>query len=116
MGKAHCPDQLEMLAQLVEDVRHLGRVRRPASQFLWPLDLPGRRLRAVHAFGIGRAELFAELCRSEPLVIARRRLILLIVEQTPEGGLLLGTALQNQQHSFHRKAGRRRAEVEFWAR
>ena len=66
--------------------------------------------------GIGRAELFAELCRSEPLVIVRRRLILLIVEQTPEGGLLLGTALQNQQHSFHRKAGRRRAEVEFWAR
>src|SRR5258708_2715790 len=66
--------------------------------------------------GIGRAELFAELCGSEPLVIVRRSLVLLIVEQTPEGGLLLRTALQNQQHPFHRKAGRRCAEVEFWTR
>ena len=66
--------------------------------------------------GIGRAELFAELCGSEPFVIVRRSLVLLIVEQTPEGGLLLRAALQNQQHSFHGEAGRRRAQVEFWTR
>src|SRR3979411_2361918 len=53
--------------------------------------------------GIGRAELFAELCGGEPLVIVRRTFVVLIVEQTPEGGLLLRTALQNQQHPFHRE-------------
>src|SRR5216684_1288956 len=34
--------------------------------------------------GIGRAELFAELGWSEPLVVVRRSLVLLIVEQAPE--------------------------------
>src|SRR5260370_2708007 len=50
--------------------------------------------------GIGRAELFPELGWSEPLVVVRRSLVLLIVEQPPEGRLLLPTSLQNHPHPF----------------
>src|SRR5260370_39559213 len=62
--------------------------------------------------GIGRAELFAELGWSEPLVGVRRSLVLLIAEQTPEGRLLLRTSLQNQQHPVHRTSGPRLPEID----
>jgi hypothetical protein len=51
--------------------------------------------------GVSGAELLAELLGCEPLVVVRRRFVLLFVKQTQEGGVLFRAALQNQQHPLH---------------
>ena len=46
-------------------------------------------------------------------MIVRRRIVLLLIEELVEGGLLLGAALQDQQHALHGQARGRRALVIF---
>jgi len=65
---------------------------------------------------IGGPELLAEFGGREPPVVAGRGLVLLIVEKFPQGGLLVRTALQHQQHALHGKRGRRRAQLKLRAR
>src|ERR1700722_2708541 len=59
-----------------------------------------------------RAELRPELLRRQPFVIVRRRIVLLLLQQLPQSRFLVWASLQNQQHSLHRQACRRRALVE----
>ena len=66
--------------------------------------------------GVGGAELLAVLGGSEPLVIAGRGFVLLVVQQLAQGRLLLGAALQYQEHALHGECGRRRTEVELGTR
>ena len=44
-------------------------------------------------------------------MIVGRRLVLLLVEQARERGVLLGTALQDQQHPIQRQGCRSRAAI-----
>ncbi len=57
----------------------------------------------------------AELFRRQPFVVAGGRLVLLIVEQLKQRGLLLRAALEYQQHAIHRQIGRRQGDVELGA-
>jgi len=49
-------------------------------------------------------------------VVVGRVLVLLVVEQLAQGGLLLGAALQHQQHALHRQSSRGSAQIELRAR
>src|SRR5271170_791233 len=64
---------------------------------------------------VGGAELLAELLWREPLMVVRRGLVLLLVEQLFERGFLLRTALQDQEHAGHRETGRSGAAIVFGA-
>ena len=51
--------------------------------------------------GICRTELGAESFRSEPLMIVRRRLGLLVVKELAKSSFLFGAALQKEKHAIH---------------
>ena len=63
--------------------------------------------------GIGRAELPAKFFGSEPVMKIPRALGLLLVEQVPQAGFLLRTALQDQQDALHGHAVGRGSPVVF---
>ncbi len=85
------------------DVRHVEALRRE------PI---GDRLEV----GIRRAKLLPELLGRQPLVEAGGGLHLLVIKQLPQGGFLVGAALQDQQDSLQGQVVRRHALVKFPAR
>src|ERR1700720_3672274 len=66
--------------------------------------------------GCSGTVLLAELIGGEPLVEVRRTLVLLLLEQLAERGLLILAALQQQRHARGGLRVRHRALVEFRAR
>ncbi len=60
-------------------------------------------------------ELLPELFGRQPLAVARRRLILLVLEQLLQCTFLLRAALEHKQHAVHAKVERSRALVELQA-
>ena len=61
------------------------------------------------------AELLPELFGSQPLTVARRRFVLLIVKKFLQGIFLLSAAFKDEQHALQAEVKWRGAAVEFWA-
>jgi len=64
---------------------------------------------------VSRAKPTTEFFGREPLVIVGRRFVLLFLEQLREGGVALGTVLEDKQHAFQRKIRRSGAAIKFAA-
>src|SRR5438105_1491855 len=58
--------------------------------------------------GVGRSELLSKLLGRQPLVVTRRRLVLLVVEQSLQCAFLLRASLEHEQHAVEPQVERRR--------
>ena len=90
-------------------MKRVAYLRNVAREFdhrsAWPNfnvheSLRGQPLRHRLNVRIGGAKLLAELLGSQPGVIVRGRLALLLIEDLPERGFLIRASLQEQQYSL----------------
>src|SRR5581483_5188014 len=104
-----------------ERLLHLSRIARELDMCLALRDVVNAKTVCLQPGSNGldvllrRSECFSEFIWREPPVVVRGKLVLLIIQQFLQGGLLLGCALEHKQHAIHGQIGRRSADVELRA-